>query len=365
MTKLRSLLLGAINRRLESVLRLALRILSAATSTQVGRLLTARCDRVRTPELEVDCLGRTLSNPIGLAAGFDKDCLVGGAFSIFGFGFVEVGTVLCQPQGGHPKPRVFVAPHRRALINRMGSPSAGLAIVKPRVERRSSYSDAPLAVNIGVSQDASLADMISQLGSAAQGLSSSAWYICVNVSSPNTAGLRLLDRAELLRVVMKEVLDAVDRARGGLTDFRRTPVFVKISPDLSSSEITQVARLTLDIGFDGIVATNTTRGVHGPVGVASDERGGISGQPLKERSLEVLRLLHHETRGKVVLISVGGIESADDVWDRISAGATLVQGYTGFVFGGPLWVWRLRRDLRDKVRRAGYRSIQDAVGASE
>lgn len=357
------LIQAALDRCFEPLLIGMLRLVGFATSTPAGAFVAAKCSSIRHPLLEVHCLGRTLSNPVGLAAGFDKDCLVGSGFGIFGFGFIEVGTVLCRPQPGHRAPRVFLQPRDRAIVNRMGSPSAGLGVVKARMERGCSGNNMAVAINVGVSQGASYNDMVTELTDAAEAFSSMAWYLCLNVSSPNTAALRGLQQADLLRGVLRDVLTALDPPAQGRSARRRPPVLLKISPDLSDSEIVAVANLAMDMRLAGIVATNTTRAGNRAAGTSPDGRGGLSGRPLKARSLEVLRRLHHETAGQLLLISVGGLETVDDVWERILAGATLVQGYTGFLFGGPLWVWRLRRGLSQRVERAGYDSIRDAVGA--
>ena len=314
----------------------------------------------RDPALHVRALGRDLPGPLGLAAGFDKDAKGVRALLALGFGFVEIGTVTAEAQPGNPKPRLFRLPRDRALINRMGFNNDGAAAAARRLTRR---PDGTIGVNIGktkrVSEDEALADF----AASADRLAPLADYLVVNVSSPNTPGLRNLQAVDKLRPLLTAVRTACDRA----SPLRRVPLLVKIAPDLADDDIDAVADLALELGLDGIIATNTTIARTGlatpePV-VAALGAGGLSGAPLKERSLAVLRRLRARVGTRVTLVAVGGIETADDAWARIRAGATLVQGYTGFVYGGPTWPRRLQRELAAKVRAAGLSTIEQAIGA--
>jgi dihydroorotate dehydrogenase len=311
------------------------------------------------PTLELEVFGKKLDSPLGLAAGFDKDALGHEALFALGFGFIEVGTLTGEPQPGNARPRMFRLVKDRALINRLGFNNGGSAAAAPRLAapRRS-----PVGVNIGktklVVEDRASLDYVK----SAELLAPHADYMVVNVSSPNTPGLRNLQAVELLGPLLRAVRAALERA----CPARRVPLLVKIAPDLADEDIDAVADLALELGLDGIIATNTTIARSGLVTDAAEVdalgAGGLSGAPLKQRSLAVLSRLHARTRGKLLLIGVGGIESAEDALARILAGATLVQAYTGFVYGGPLWPSRMRRDLARLLRARGFAHVRDAIG---
>ena len=313
----------------------------------------------KAPELRVKAFGRELPGPLGLAAGFDKDAKgVRGLFAL-GFGFVEVGTVTAEAQPGNPRPRLFRLPADRALINRMGFNNDGALAAARRLERRPGGT---IGINIGktkrVTEDQALADFTA----SAVALAPLADYLVVNVSSPNTPGLRDLQAVDKLRPLLSAVRVACDTA----SPMRRVPLLVKIAPDLADADIDAVADLALELGLDGIIATNTTIGRSGLATKTSMVEklgnGGMSGAPLKDRSLVVLRRLRARVGARVTLIAVGGIENADDAWQRICAGATLVQSYTGFIYGGPTWPRQIHRGLVERVRAAKLRSIEDAIG---
>jgi dihydroorotate dehydrogenase len=335
-----------------------LRIWSAIPgATRLARAICAP----RDPALRVRALGRDFDGPLGLAAGFDKDAKGPAALGALGFAFVEVGTVTAQAQPGNPKPRMFRLPRDRALVNRLGFNNGGADATAARLARR--RPPGVLGVNIGktkvVAEDGAIADYVA----SASRLARYADYLVVNVSSPNTPGLRDLQSVDKLRPLLAAVRAACDRA----SPDRRIPLLVKIAPDLADDDVDAVADLALELGLDGIIATNTTIARTGlatsDADVAALGAGGLSGPPLKARALDVLRRLRARTGGKLVLIAVGGIESADDAWARIRAGATLVQAYTGFIYGGPLWPRRVHRGLARLVARAGLASIEDAIGA--
>ena len=315
---------------------------------------------VRAPELRVTAFGRELPGPLGLAAGFDKDAKGVGALLALGFGFVEVGTVTAEAQPGNPKPRMFRIPSDRALINRLGFNNGGAIAAARRLAHR---PPGTVGVNIGKTKRVAESDALDDFTASATRLANFADYLVVNVSSPNTPGLRDLQAVDKLRPLLIAVRAACDL----VSPVRRVPLFVKIAPDLADDDIDAVADLALELGLDGIIATNTTIA---RTGLSTDAdvvarlgAGGLSGAPLKARSLAVLRRLRSRVGTKVMLIAVGGIETADDAWLRIRAGARLVQAYTGFIYGGPGWPRRLQLQLAEKVRAAGLSSIEEAIGA--
>jgi dihydroorotate dehydrogenase len=356
------LLYWLVLRRLpaETTHRVSFALLRAAVALPGVARLMRRLLAPRAPELRVHALGRELPGPLGLAAGFDKDARGVHALLALGFGFVEVGTVTAEGQPGNPRPRLFRLPRDRALINRMGFNNAGAAAAARRLAHRGAGT---VGVNIGktkrITEDAAIADFTD----SALRLAPHADYLVVNVSSPNTPGLRDLQAVDKLRPLLVAVRAACDLA----SPTRRVPLLVKIAPDLADADIDAVADLALELGLDGIIATNTTitrADLATPdAAVAALGSGGLSGPPLAARALAVLRRLRARLGDRVTLIAVGGIETADDAWQRIRAGASLVQAYTGFIYGGPTWPRRIHKQLADKVRAAHLRSIEQAIGS--
>lgn len=310
----------------------------------------------RSPELTVRAFGRTLPGPLGLAAGFDKDAKGVRALGALGFGFVEIGTVTAEAQPGNPKPRLFRLPRDRALINRMGFNNDGAEAAAARLVHR---GPGLVGANIGKTKRVAEADAIADFTASAERLAPLADYLVVNVSSPNTPGLRDLQAVDKLRPLLAAVRAACDLA----SPLRKVPLLVKIAPDLADADIDAVADLALALGLDGIIATNTTIS---RAGLTSDAAplgaGGLSGPPVAARALEVLRRLRARVGSRVLLIAVGGITTADDAWQRIRAGATLVQAYTGFIYGGPAWPRAIHKGLAARVRSAGLTSIEQAIG---
>ncbi len=352
---------------------LVLRRLSPETAHRVGtgllaammwlpgaRWLWRRLTVARDPRLRLTVFGREVPSPLGLAAGFDKDARHPAALAALGFGFIEIGTVTAQPQPGNPRPRMFRLVRDRALLNRLGFNNRGSEAAAARLVRR---PDVPLlGVNIGktkiVADDGALADY----AATTERLGPLADYLVVNVSSPNTPGLRDLQAVDRLRPLLTTVRATLDRVSPG----RRVPLLVKIAPDLADADVDAVADLALELGLDGIIATNTTiarTGLRTPAAeVEALGAGGVSGPPVAARSLAVLRRLRARVGDRLVLISVGGVETADDVWARVTAGATLVQGYTGFIYGGPLWPRRLHRGLSRRLAASGLPDLRRAIG---
>jgi dihydroorotate dehydrogenase len=309
----------------------------------------------------VTAMGLTFPHVLGLAAGFDKNAVGIDALSALGFGHVEVGTVTGLAQPGNPRPRLFRLPEDRAIVNRMGFNNDGAEVVAARLGARAAHlrrlgdsgghicaDSAVLGVNIGktkVVPDDDQAAVLADYGHSARLLAPYADYLVVNVSSPNTPGLRNLQAVERLEPLLAHVRRTADEA----TVDRRVPLLVKIAPDLSDDDVLAVADLALASGLDGVIATNTTisrEGLHtAPGRVADAGAGGLSGAPLTGRSLDVLRLLRGRVGPDLCLVGVGGITSVADARARLDAGATLLQGYTAFVYEGPLWPSRLVRGL--------------------
>jgi dihydroorotate dehydrogenase len=312
----------------------------------------------RDPVLRVRALGLEFPGPLGLAAGFDKDARGTRGLAALGFGFVEVGTVTARAQPGNPRPRMFRLTADRALVNRMGFNNAGAAAAaaalghsRGRSHGRSGGPGGPVVgVNIGKTRAAPDEEAAADYAASARAVAAVAGYVVVNVSSPNTPGLRDLQAADRLKPVLVAVRAALDAASPG----RRVPLLVKIAPDLADADVDAVADLALELGLDGIIATNTTvsrDGLASPAAeVAAAGAGGLSGPPLRDRSLEVLARLHARAGDRLVLIGAGGIETPQDAWDRLRAGATLVQAYTGFVYGGPLWPRRMHAGLALRMK---------------
>ena len=291
-------------------------------------------------------MGIDFPSVLGLAAGFDKNAEGVDALAGLGFGFVEIGTVTGEAQPGNPKPRLARLPRDRAIVNRMGFNNHGAAAVAQRLAARPRPS-VPLGINIGktkVVPEDDLAAVIADHEKSARLLSPYADYLVVNVSSPNTPGLRTLQSTEKLQ----PILEAVGRTSSEATD-RAIPLLVKIAPDLADEDVAAVAQMANEMRLDGIIATNTTIGRGGLLSSADDIEkaggGGLSGAPLNSRATEVMRLLRADVRPGTVLIGAGGISTADDARQRLEAGADLLQAYTGFIYGGPFWPRRINHAL--------------------
>jgi dihydroorotate dehydrogenase len=307
------------------------------------------------PVLRTRLWGRDFPNPIGIAAGFDKDARVPDALLRLGFGFVEVGTVTPRPQPGNPRPRVFRLDADRALINRLGFNSSGLDLAVERLRRRFGRPGI-VGLNIGRNRDS--ADALADYGEGVRQGADVCDYLVVNVSSPNTPGLRDLQAREALPALLRELIAAREAAP------RPVPLLVKIAPDLEAAQRADIAFVALASGIDGIVVSNTT--VARPSDLRSPharEAGGLSGRPLFAASTEVLSDMYRLTQGRLPLIGVGGVASAEDAYAKIRAGASLVQLYTALVFEGPALLQRIKAGLADKLRHDGFASAADAVGA--
>jgi dihydroorotate dehydrogenase len=309
------------------------------------------------PILRTEALGATLPSPIGLAAGFDKDAHLFEAALALGFGFVEVGTVTAHAQPGNEPPRLARLPRDRALLNRFGFNNEGAAAAARRLARRD-RADGLVGANVGKSKVAPLEAAAEDYRASTAAVAPVSDFLVVNVSSPNTAGLRSLQDPAALRPILRAVVEASE----GL------PVLLKVAPDLADPELDALVDLALELDLAGMIATNTTIDraalTHDrAVAESAFEGGGISGAPLKARSLAVLRRLRARAGDRLLLVAAGGVETGEDAWERILAGATLVEVYTAFVYGGPGFPGRLARELAEIARSQGYARVQDAVGA--
>jgi len=303
------------------------------------------------PNLAVEALGMLFESPFGMAAGFDKDARSIRGLWALGFGHVEIGTVTAIPQEGNPRPRLFRLLDDRAVINRMGFNNRGAAAAAQHVARERRRAARPIiGANIGKSRVVAVEDAVADYRESARLLAPVADYLAVNVSSPNTPGLRGLQDEGLLRPLLTAVL-----AEAGAT-----PVLVKIAPDLDDDAIDAVCALAVELGLAGIIATNTTIGREGlasdPALVVAAGAGGLSGAPLRERALAVLRRVRAAVPSGFCVIAVGGIDTADDAAERLAAGATLVQGYTAFLYRGPLWARQVTRGLAARTTRGTARA---------
>ncbi|MGB3612583.1 MAG: quinone-dependent dihydroorotate dehydrogenase [Elainellaceae cyanobacterium] len=319
-----------------------------------------------SPPLTQSLWGLTFKNPLGLAAGFDKDGQAAGTWHWFGFGFAELGTVTRYPQPGNPPPRLFRLERDQAAINRMGFNNLGATALAETLNQTWSGQPHPIPIglNLGKSKVTPLPDAADDYGHSFKVLQGLGEYIVVNVSSPNTPGLRSLQAVEQLEPILTQ-LNALNRAE--------VPILVKISPDLAWEDLAAVLDLAQSIGVAGIIATNTTLSrahlmtakIRQTGQSAEHEAGGLSGAPLRSRSTEVIRFIYRYTGGTLPIVGVGGIFTGEDAWEKITAGASLLQVYTGWIYGGPGMVRRILAHLLQQMNAAGLSHISEAVGLSD
>lgn len=338
----------------EAAHELASRTLAGALATRGARAAARKALAVGHPSLATECWGIHFPNPAGLAAGFDKSGAYFNALAALGFGFVEIGTVTALPQPGNPPPRMFRLPADDALLNRMGFNNPGAEAMAARLARTS--IEPVLGINLGKSKATSFEQATNDYLRSLELLEPYADYLVVNVSSPNTPGLRQLQEARPLRDLLRALVAQTTR-----------PLLLKIAPDLSDEGVDDATDIAVGEGAAGIVATNTTIARQGlrtpPDQLARLGAGGISGAPVRARALQVVGRIYRRTGGTLPIMGVGGIFDADDAWAFIRSGASVVQLWTGFVYGGPLVVRRINLGLAERLERAGLRRLEDAVGS--
>lgn len=329
-----------------------------ALSTAPG---LARAFAPRHTELPVKRFGLKFSNPVGLAAGFDKDGIALEGLAALGFGFIEAGTVTYYPQPGNPRPRLFRLPTDKALINRAGFNNHGAKAFAQRIARK--RPDCVLGVSIGKSKTVPLEEAVEDYLRCFETIYPVADYVAVNVSSPNTPGLRQLQQAEQLNELLSSLQKRNRELSGGKA---MLPLLVKFSPDMNEQDLEAAVGVAEENEVAGIIAANTTlsrSGLQTPMDdVNACGEGGLSGAPLRRRSSDVIGKLYRLTRGDIPLIGVGGIFTAEDAWEKICAGASLVQLYTGFIYQGPRIAHQITEGLLAILHREGFKSLDDAVG---
>lgn len=347
----------------ETVHELALHSLRFFLGSRTARKLVA--GRTAPSSLaKVERFGLTFTNPVGLAAGFDKNGTAAQALGALGFGFIEVGSVTSQAQPGNPRPRLFRLPLDRALINRAGFNNCGTAQLAENIRRR--RPECVLGVNLGKSREIAIEDAIPDYLASFEAIYDIADYVAINVSSPNTPKLRELQQPGMLAELLKSLQQRNDELarRGSLP--QRKPLLLKIAPDLSASEIESIVEVATRWQMAGLIATNTTVSRAGlqtsRAEVEACGEGGLSGAPLRQRSNEVISLIYRLTRGDLPIVGVGGVFTAADAWEKISAGASLIQLYTGFIYEGPGAARRINEGLAEILQREGFRSLDEAVG---
>ena len=335
--------------------------------------------REESPVLHTKLFGKTVNNPIGLAAGFDKDGRIYPALFALGFGFVEIGTVTPLPQAGNLKPRIFRLLEDQALVNRLGFNNQGIQklvekldsgtkkisteeadMINQSSEQHEKFSSGMLGINIGKNGDTSLEKAREDYVSALSALHPFADYFTINISSPNTEGLRRLQEKQMLRELLESVCsrrDKLDR-----NHIRKTPLLVKLSPDLDDQGLQNCTGVIKEFPIQGVIATNTTLDRQQLKSSQKIEQGGLSGKPLKERSTEVVRTLFQELGNEVTIIGTGGIFNGTDAYQKIRAGAAAVQIYTALIYEGPGLVRRIKQELAELLERDGFNCVTDVIG---
>jgi dihydroorotate dehydrogenase len=334
--------------------------LAALRHGVVQRAIRATTGTLRDSRLQQQVFGLRFDNPIGLAAGLDKQGTAVPAWAALGLGFVEVGTVTPRPQPGNPRPRLFRLRDDRAVINRFGFNSVGAAGVAANLAAVVPAA-LPIGVNVGKNKLTDNAEAAADYTRAVEILHQYADYFVINVSSPNTSGLRDLQESATLRALVERVVNHA----GTITSRRAIPVLVKVSPDMQPDDLLRSADAAVEGGAAGVIATNTTLardGLRAPATLTS-ETGGLSGAPLRAVANDTCARLFRHLGRAIPIVGVGGVFTADDAYERIRAGATLVQVYTGLIYEGPTMITRLVRGLSERLRRDGFAHVRDAVGA--
>ncbi len=325
----------------EKIHHFSFSLLKFAFRLPLGALLLRRLYQYRHPALEQQLFGLRFPNPIGLAAGFDKNADLVDELACLGFGFIEIGTLTPRAQPGNPQPRLFRLPTDQGIINRMGFNNEGVEAAVRRL--RAKKTDILIGGNIGKNKDTPNEEALRDYESCFETLFEVVDYFVVNVSSPNTPGLRDLQEKEPLTALLQHLQSL------NLAKLKSKPILLKIAPDLSNTQLDEIVEIVEQVGIAGLIATNTTisrEGLHtDSKSIEAIGAGGLSGRPLRQRSTEVIRYLHQKSNGKIPIIAVGGIFSADDALEKLQAGASLVQVYTGFVYEGPALCKKINRKI--------------------
>lgn len=323
--------------------------------------LVKSCKPVQSSSLEQNIFGLKFENPVGMAAGFDKNAEVIVPLLKLGFGFTEAGTVTPKPQGGNPRPRIFRDPKSGSVINRMGFPNGGVRVFKPNLDKARSNPARPddgiIGVNIGMNKGQ--ANPVADYRLLLQELAQQADYITVNISSPNTPGLRDLQEKEPLTELLAQLMKTVRRVCGD----HPTPILVKLAPDLTEEQQKDIAETLLEARVAGVILTNTT--LDRPEFLPEDfraQKGGLSGSPLRDKSTDIIRNFYKLTKGNLPIIGIGGISTAEHAYEKIRAGASLVQLYTGMIYEGPDIANNINKGLLQRLDRDGFHNISDAIG---
>lgn len=345
----------------ESCHEAALLFLRVASRIPITRQMLAAC-LVRSDErLAVAAFGLRFPNPLGTAAGFDKNAEAVAGLAAVGFGHVEVGTVTPQPQPGNPKPRIFRLTEDRAIINRMGFPNVGVEAFRRNLQRQARPFGVVVGVSIGKGKDTPLERADEDYKACLSALYQHADYFAINVSSPNTPGLRELQTKALLERLLRSVVEH-GRELAAQMDCSLKPLLVKIAPDLDLAQLEDVLEAATQCGLAGIIATNTTLDRPPLQSPRRSEEGGLSGLPLKEPSTRMIREIYKRTGGRLPIIGSGGIFTAEGAWEKLKAGATLLQAYTGFIYEGLRYARQVNTGLLRLMEKAGARSLGEIVG---
>jgi dihydroorotate dehydrogenase len=340
--------------------QMALRFFNVIGKAPWARTSLARLTSVNSAGMSVNALGLTFDHPLGLAAGFDKDGCCLPALSALGFSFVEVGSVTPRPQHGNEGKRMVRLLEDNALINRLGFPSIGAPAVGQRLRYLHNYT-APIGISLGKNKDTPIAEVANDYQVTLDHLYPYGDFFVINISSPNTPNLRKLQTAEFLGMLLSVVRQHLNLLAHGQ---RTKPLLIKISADLTWDQIDNIIAMCLAHQIDGIVATNTIPGDREQLRSPQKTlEGGLSGQPLRERSTEIIRYIRQRTQGKLCIVGVGGVFTGDDVWDKMAAGASVVQSYTGFIYRGPLFVKKVLLEIRQRMDREGIQNLCEVIGA--
>ena len=335
--------------------------LAHSFSIQALKYLNLKFDNINDPILSQHILGLDFPNPIGLAAGFDKNAEVISSMFSLGFGFIEVGTITPLPQNGNPKPRVFRLEEDKGIINSLGFNNKGILKAKKNLIKLKSSSNKNriVGVNLGINKNST--DTIKDYLFGMESFSNLANYITINISSPNTVGLRDLQ----LRGKIENLIKQVVLKREIIDSLTKIPIFIKISPDLNDDQLRDIALISLANNIDGLIITNTT--INRPNNLLSKNKnfkGGLSGKPLFQASNKILKKMYNLTNGQIILIGVGGISSGSDCYEKIKSGASLIQLYSALTFSGPSLISKIKKELVDLIKTDGYKNISELIGKS-